>query len=141
MDTQFIKFKTACLAKQAGFDWEVQTYYNVPEYGDIGFRADWQIADNHNAVIGRISAPTQAVLQRWLKEEEYIIVSVDSDAYFERECYFCEIWNSPVFKAHRIKDDDGNVMYFNTYEAALEAGLQKCLTMIIRNNGTTTLFQ
>ena len=107
---QFITLETAKLAKQAGFDW-----YNDPT---ISFN---------------FSTPTQAVLQRWLREVKNCEVVVDIGI----NARTAHTYEPLVAIAHEeetpavtwMRFDNGRK--YTTYEAALEAGLQKCLTMII----------
>lgn len=125
---QFIEFETAKLAKQAGFDWEVNNYYNIR--GDLNSLYGYR---QTNAYRATYSAPTQAVLQRWLREEKNREVVVDIDLriahYYEPMIgnYTAEDECRPAIIWQRI----GERKYTN-YEAALEAGLQKCLTLLIK---------
>ena len=80
-----------------------------------------------------ISAPTQAVLQRWLREVKNREVIVDI-ALLIAHCYEPMLGivnryatdNMPAVVWKRIDD----ARKYPTYEAALETGLQKCLTLI-----------
>ena len=117
---QFITLETAKLAKQAGFDWKVYACYyksspdrvstNGPLTCNFNGYAFQQIAT---------SAPTQSVLQRWLREVKgwEVFVNVRYGSNIE---YICRV---------EIAKEGYNTDFFPTYEAALEAGLQKCLTL------------
>ena len=112
---EFITLDTARLAKQAGFDWEIPHLYRA----DI--LMPYISFDNHNKGAGNeISAPTQADLQRWLREVKKVQVYVTYSAQYKQYYYWVtfDCFNGAKGSA-------------NDYEAALEAGLQECLTKIL----------
>lgn len=135
---QYITLETARLAKQAGFDWEVNARYailakcTVTETTIFREITDFPL-QNYNRFDDTFSAPTQAVLQRWLREVKNREVVVDIDPRIAH-CYEPMIGtvnkyaddNTPAVKWQRISERQ-----YPTFEAALEAGLQKCLTIII----------
>ena len=125
---EYIELETAKLAKKAGFDWECGKIYWKYEEGI------WELEDNHKEhcrilqIDYCILAPTQAVLQRWLRE----IKNTQMQILFESMTvnkYYAIIKMKDIYHDFLMKDN--HVAYFDTYEAALEAGLQKCLTLII----------
>lgn len=150
---QFITLETARLAKQTGFDWECPTFYtetfdytNQDGTGKFEFRRNDNLRyrnpnDDRNSFVNHKgtlleykfemhSAPTQAVLQRWLRESKgiyievyHVIVWVEGGNLGIKWCYRICYLNSN--KSDILSADE-----FNTYEAAHEAGLQKCLTLI-----------
>jgi hypothetical protein len=119
---------TAKLAKEKGFD--MLTIYFFLEEGVYkakkGFSlnklqyVDW----NHNEnTIGFISAPTHALLQQWLREVKNIDVfaySVRFTGYIEIGYYTYSIISETPVRNYR----------FDTYEEALDMGLQEALKMI-----------
>lgn len=126
---QFITLETARLAKQAGFDWEVNSYLSY--YGNCPDNPHWAVSvqqeykdwNNYKFkhILEAYSAPTQSVLQRWLREAKGLYISM--------------IYMS-IHNEWRCKVESKNncilVNYIEpTYEAALESGLQKCLTLLI----------
>lgn len=165
---QFVTLETARLAKQAWFDWECSTFYTETfDYtsqegtGKFEFRRDDNLRyrnpnDDRNSFVNNkgtlleykfkmYSAPTQSVLQRWLREVKNIEICIDWEIEFEEKDldwnerrYFYNIDthvdNIPLLS---INDDYWAEGYhtfgdsYSTYEAALEAGLQKCLTLLI----------
>lgn len=148
---QFIKPKTAKLAKQAGFNWECETCYigksKTPYKYDKYFNWNMPRKDfekegsdnlfyafiNQKKITNFISAPTQSVLQRWLRELKgmsvevcHVIVWVEGGALGIKWCY----------RIYYLNSNEGDIVSsdeFNTYETALEAGLRKCLIILIEN--------
>ena len=114
MREQLINFQTAKLAKEKGFNEGSMSHYE--EDGQIqhcrtsftnGFMEDGET---------RFEAPTQSLLQKWLREVHNIIILVD-------KC------NTGLLKfEHNIKSENKNE--FKTYEEALEKGLQEGLKLI-----------
>ena len=128
MEEQLISFETAKLAKEKDFNVSCFSYYdlkgninhNYIENGsstDVEFRVDLEdLLDNFNRGIPNIySAPTQSLLQKWLREKYGIFVSVDVNY-----CY--KIYNND--ELHKESAD------YNNYEEALEKGLQEALKLI-----------
>ena len=116
---QFIELSTAKLAKQTGFDWNVGAYYLNGYFYRANFYANYNL--RILADYKTISAPTQSVLQRWLREVKGMYISMN---YW----YIHNEWRC------QVKSQDNSILlnYIErTYEAALEAGLQKCLTILI----------
>lgn len=137
MKDQLVTFYTAKLAKEKGFDWKCLDNYNsegiVPGYdslihishyydsveeylftknSDSNFHKDW------------VTAPTQSLLQKWLREEHDIhcVVNVNPMS-----------WHWALFKTTRAirlqRSGRGKGMFY-TYEEALEEGLQEALRLI-----------
>jgi len=115
MTEELISFETAKLAKEKGFDWECRmTAVEDTEhiYGTGN--------DNHNQYRNNVSIPTQSLLQKWLREEHNIQVYAwyDEDAAYQ--CLF-EKMNMDIYD---------KFFHFQTYEEALERGLQEALKLI-----------
>ncbi len=151
---QFIAPETARLAKQAGFDWECTTYY-IEEYnpsvdaycGEYRFNEmrgmvypNPNDAEHHDFYFKKgtmfehkvetFSAPTQAVLQRWLREVKNMRLTVLPWIGRNDKTEWSYI-TGRFYDQIKLSRAIGNEYSFDTYEAALEAGLQKCLTLII----------
>ena len=118
---QFIEKETAKLAKQAGFDWNVGAYFLNGYFYRANFYANYNL--RILADYKTISAPTQAVLQRWLREVKGIYLHIAFDKA-ENGWYTY------------IPDTDEYSKTYSTFEEALEVALQECLTLIIENNET-----
>lgn len=113
----YVSLEVAKLLKEAGFDWEIKTFYFNNELGET-MLGD---AKNHNFSNQFISAPTLAVAQQWLME----VKNVDVFAYrnepkdkFESIVSFNKKWSTTG-------------MCINTYEEALETAIKKALEMIL----------
>lgn len=123
MEEQLITFETAKLAKEKGFDIKVETFYMGDSEENFlhnaGKKDNW---NNHKCLLNEselsndYSAPTQSLLQKWLREEHGIDVycmPVGDDSYK---------WYNNI-ASH-------NPVLTGTYEEALEVGLQEALKLI-----------
>lgn len=82
MKDQLISFETAKLAKEKGFNIEIQFYYLYNKKYNEGIlncvdnplrNADWNLRST------RISAPTQSLLQKWLLNIHHINLELTFD--------------------------------------------------------------
>ena len=125
MEEQLISFETAKLAKEKGFPQEPNRlkipYYNYKgEFkGDV---KDWlrkYLRKEDTSDVESVSAPTQSLLAKWLREEHNIHLiaykNINIDGY--DWCYI-------------TTDGITNINSYKTYEEALEAGLQEALKLI-----------
>ena len=131
MKEQLISLETAKLAKEKGFNIEVKTYFDIKKFGDkpcefygrlnANDYNSWDDKLKKNINAGYISAPTQSLLQKWLREVYNIHIAVLPKILPSNEIkYYC-------FKG-KIKKDFKDL--YNTYEEALEKGLQEALKLI-----------
>ena len=130
MQEQLITFETAKLAKEKGFFQETNRleipYYNYKgEFkGDV---SDWRIRKyirgEDTSDIEIVSAPTQSLLAKWLREEHNIIVLVDYEGI---DGYYYKFYS---YKEGN-KNYDASGKNYNTYEDAYEIGLQEALKQI-----------
>lgn len=120
MKDQLISFETAKLANEKGFHAETgNAYFMVPNKGPVVAHKALagtefpQIADVH----------TQSLLQKWLREVHSLSVKIDD-----------YITNSRVRYDYSVSDlgsqEDNPIGVFETYEEALEQGLQEALSLI-----------
>lgn len=131
MKEQLVNYKTAKLANKRGFNidcgWKIRkledgtfTHTNCPDLG--------------------IEEPTQSLLQKWLREEKDILVEVTFSNRLSRKLYEAahekpslnfswKIYTSIKDPEHIFNEfwSDGT---FETYEEALEEGLQRALKMV-----------
>ena len=114
----YVSLEVAKLLKEAGFDWEIKTFYFMDQLGETMLGN----AKNHNFSNQFISAPTLEVAQRWLRE----VKNIDVFAYrnepkdkFESIVSFNKKWSTTG-------------MCINTYEEALETSIKKALEIIIK---------
>jgi hypothetical protein len=132
MNEQLITFETAKLAKEKGFDVLCYYYYykNILvepslENGsstDTDFGVELtDLLENRNCKHSKtISAPTQSLIQKWLREVHNINIYVQH-------------WNCRWKFSHQIVKMCFNGMSqenLNSYEEALEKGLQEALKLI-----------
>ena len=122
IEEQYVSFETAKLAKEKGFD--IPTRYGFSERRSL-VRVD--TSDNWNQDKELYSRPTQSLLARWLREKkriyiEVILASFYSDALF-RLCIYN--MNEPEYNS-----DNPRPAYYDTYEKAMEAGLQEALNLL-----------
>ncbi len=128
MTEQLVKFETARLAKEQGFDWGCQDCFNshgnTYSNGWCEILDDWfEGQDFFNSKIEKkqtshkyYTLPTQSLLQKWLREEHDI--KIIPPVHYSRFGYSCNI----------IYNED--TKFFETYEEALEIELQEALRKI-----------
>lgn len=127
MKDQLVSFETAKLAKEKGFNERIRhSYYNFEEghklngeYYEKNYHAGFGYSSNTEDT--SISAPTQSILQKWLREVYNIHIMIDPD--LENNRYW---FNIVTLNKSGIQDDN----FYLTYEEALESGLQRALNLI-----------
>lgn len=147
MQDTLITYETAKLAKEKGFNLETLHYYYKNELvepylengssTDVEFRVDLEdLYDYHNKpyLKERCSAPTQSLLQKWLREKHKLSVCVDfrevegpkidgiNSVYYDVNIYY--LMGGDAWKKIKIKECSDD------YEEALEVGLQEALKLI-----------
>ena len=111
-------YEVAKLAKEKGFDVPTFGYYRIAT--EDWYRTD--VYDDWNDSTIRYSAPTQSLLQRWLREEKNIHIEIIATA---SGYYWC------ISKTNGTSMTDRDVLNrgtndggcFDTYELALEDAL------------------
>ena len=133
MTNQLISFKTAKLAKEKGFDIPVNHVYAETIDGSClskGSQEDSGDIYNYNERSG-FSAPTQSLLQKWLREVHNLDVS--SFPYLKdvwRYC-ICKLDSHPQYYSMQLAKDWSEDGYkYHTYEEAFEQGLKEALLLI-----------
>jgi len=133
MTEELISFKTAKLAKEKGFlgiksqchnwyyyDGTLAENKNIAGYKGLVCWNNWEATQGV-----RIDAPTQSLLQKWLREKHEIIVVIDNwynqpvDGKIYKFCF------QPVINC----ENQINTLC-KTYEEALEKGLQEALKLV-----------
>ena len=130
IEEEYISFETAKLAKEKGFD--IPTRYGFSERRSL-VRVD--TSDNWNQDKELYSRPTQSLLSRWLREKYglYVCPFIGRDYSEDADGEICDKWEAWYFD---IFDARGEAIFHNedncydTYEEAMEAGLQEALKMI-----------
>lgn len=138
MNEQLITFETAKLAKEKGFEFEIRDDddYERGLHSFMGKRNDpsiicplshWFLDTNQNSqqwVSTGIDAPTQSLLQRWLRENHHIIV----EPRFMGGLTRATAWYDVVLYSNNAEKDNSRLtLKYKTYEEALEAGLIEAL--------------
>ena len=121
MEEQLITFETAKLAKEKGFNVPCVKIYNTE--GEL-WNAYYSTMKNDNVNPGaKCTAPTQSLLQKWLREVHKISIKVD-DFYTDSKLRF-------DFSVSELGSQDDNPQgVFESYEEALEEGLLEALKLI-----------
>ena len=115
MKEQLVSLETAKLAKEKGFNIKCVNYYNYND-GTLNF-----IATTTEELL---YAPTQSLLQKWLREKHSIIVWANP-IYYDGWHYLTEGY-LPNGRSIDCKEDYNDEIY----EEAIEVGLRKALTYI-----------
>lgn len=122
---ELISFDTAKLAKKKGFNELSNSCYNI--IGVISNNINNKNEDWTNNEI--YSAPTQSLLQKWLREahkKEISITPVWSDET-KTSTEYCP-WVYYTKQEEELVDEEPE--FYKTYEEALEKSLQEALKLI-----------
>lgn len=118
MEDTLINFETAKLAKEKKFNTIINYYYD--SFGDIcssNIKVNWN--DSKELLT---SAPTQSLLQKWLREVHNLHITIYSQSQ--------ESWMFRVTKQGQSLVDGLYGEDYENYEEALEDGLQEALKLI-----------
>ena len=110
MKDELITLETFKLAKEKGFDLKICDCGGFPDC----------ICDQDKI------APTQSLLQRWLREEYFIHAS----SHCNHSGWFWDIEKTNGTSLVVFELQDNMSGHFNTYEQALEAGLLEALKIV-----------
>lgn len=148
-----ISFETARLAKEKKFRWPVKSHYQYslterehPEDGKSGpfgwekgelslengyFINDWEPADFSSKAWLMCAAPTQAHLQKWLREDHGLVVLLDIVENVKG------MWRVQIYADYEEYGvfDLYSAAGFASYEDALEDGLKEALNHVKEDNG------
>jgi hypothetical protein len=124
MKEELITFETAKLAKERGFNIPCKKVYNT--FGE-SWDSYYSTMKNDSVDSGaKCSAPTQALLQKWLREVHEIYVRPFESWSFDNTLEYCCTVNGTHVN-HGVIDKPIN--RFDSYEEALEIGLQEGLKL------------
>ena len=130
MTENLISFETAKLAKEKGFVFE-----NMDSNYELGYHSYFKWGSNEKRVFAishyekdtrhsdgwsqtGYDAPTQSLLQKWLREVHNIEIDVNSDS---QDIYHCTTYTHLTVS---------KVFFSKVYEQALEKGLYQALLLI-----------
>lgn len=142
MKEQLISFETAKLAKEKGFESVIGLGHRKPR-GNY-FNSDGELnGDVTKELVNKdfksIAAPTQSLLQKWLREEHQLYVMIEEThtyALKTRIGFYAKIVTpsgEDEFDEHGfrfIKKLYYDTWFDSTYENALEKGLEEALKLI-----------
>ena len=134
MEDELISFETAVLAQEKRFN-VPSMYFYEGDYQSLytyDTRMDWTDIQQSPNKSQRYNAPTQSLLQRWLREKHGMIILIgidlDKNDPKDRSKYtFSANWEVPGNDWDGWYDEDGQ---HSSYEKALEVGLQEGLKLI-----------
>lgn len=130
MKDEHVKFETAKLLKEKGFDWEVFHFYNEngefrDREGDCYSLYNWNYPTKDEYGSQYCSAPTQQMACRWLREERRIhICPIPANGYYYWASIYIENGDRTL---NKVLSRNGR----KAYEDAIEAALEYCLTNLI----------
>lgn len=128
METTYIKFETAKLAKEKGFNENTGAACWVKTLdGDIIHNSERKDCPEHDRSEQYLSQPSQAQLQRWLRDKHNIHIQIRRMYAHDGEVEYNDFVYLPNKNAH-TDDTLGNE--FPTYEYALENALQTALNLL-----------
>lgn len=153
MKEDLITFDTAKLAKEKGFDWECNNWWvetlehklDIPRSGVEHFPSHeprilgHKPSGNHHII--HASAPTQSLLQKWLRDNYNIMIVIGHHIDYDNPN---KVWKNKKdilyelfvnyygenFEIPCTDYDDYYQSHITTYEEALEIGLQEALKLI-----------
>lgn len=126
MREELVSFETAKLAREKGFNVQTFDWYDYTGNYHKGFIPH----ELHECPrYKEYYAPTQSLLQRWLREEKMVHVEIaHNPMYGGFMPYLCEIENGKYGVFTLLEANCHCIAMHNaTYEEALEAGLQYAL--------------
>ena len=116
---EYVSFETAQMLKEAGFECNLEYYYD--KHGNV---EPSLYADNDD-----YPRPTQAIAARWIREVHRIVV----DAFFIPPSEKEDEWKYFICKMDDLVlagDFVSSKFTYKTYEQAMELGLQEALGII-----------
>jgi hypothetical protein len=129
MTEEFVTLETAKLLKEKGFKEDVFTFYEVDcVEGDMILSETYDESENFNEKNDCLSAPTQSLAQKWLRETKNIHICVYNCACgYGYEISKADNGTHITSSVYEGTNDGGE---WDTYEEVLETGLQEALKLI-----------
>lgn len=126
----YVSFETAKLLKEKGFDEYNPLWYDLNKssegpffYKEIGWYGHNSYDYNGKSII---SAPTQQMVMRWLREVHKILIVIDY-AFNIKTGLFFKLKYPCTSDEYYLKNSKGG---YKTYEEAVEAAIKCCLNII-----------
>lgn len=134
MKDQLVSFETAKLAKEKGFDLLTEYYYYN---GKEGYATKQGINKarplNRNIYDFQYTAPTQSLLQKWLREKHKIEFGIEALYNGDYGINFYTVKNGKLANEKKWSDLLDHIYKFDVfkiYEEAFEVALQEALKLI-----------
>ena len=132
MEDQLISFETAKLAKEKGFGGKGLTTSNGYFRGNNLCNIP---CNNKSDFCGKdeFSAPTQSLLQKWLRDLHGVDIHItrNKPSYREYRVEIYKVDNTPNYIHFQINTEKSNgCKWFDDYEEALETALLEALKLI-----------
>lgn len=129
MTEELVTLETAKLLKEKGFKEDVFTFYEVDcVEGDMILSETYDESENFNEKNDCLSAPTQSLAQKWLRETKNIHICVYNCACgYGYEISKADNGTHITSSVYEGPNDGGE---WDIYKDALEAGLQEALKLI-----------
>jgi hypothetical protein len=133
-------YEVARLAKEKGFPQapnennlcDIYCWDNLRKIHTLCISAMWHIGEYSREDM--YAAPTQSLLQRWLREEKGIQICIDNELDFDNKDFIYE-WRASLKKEFRqgcfTIDNPSDMEFYPTYEEALTAALKYALENLI----------
>lgn len=142
MEDEIVGFKTATLAYDKGFRDTIsciggKNYYNLKgelngdSSNELKEYLKWR-KEGGELKETNISAPTQSVLQKWLREKHNIFVICTQEFYWDGVNHLVQVFK---YNPEKERCYEGTMLYgdngeFESYEVSLEFGLKLALELI-----------
>ena len=123
-------YEVAKLAKEKGFNERTRRYY---EANCVNPKAIEHCtgANCFNKYPKAVSAPTQSLLQRWLREEKGLCISVEAYPTLAIVGKVCFAWVVKSGSDGHFMESNDSLQTFYTYEHALEDALAYSLKNLV----------
>lgn len=122
MEEQKVNFDTAKLAKEKGFNIRTEWYWQVNEKINLISHRNG-VPSYYADGCATVYQPTQSLLQKWLREVHNVNIWVNPFKNNEDEKAYNWLSDEPIYSKE-------NEYGYETYEDALEIGLQEALKLI-----------
>lgn len=130
MKEQLISFETAKLAKEKQFNWCSYNQKGYNKNDGILEMTGYSLYVNNEDFeeTGFYSAPTQSLLQKWLRDIHKLYVNVKY--YRDEYKHYHQVYINGGSMIESENNTSHSPTCFNSYEDALETGLQEALKLI-----------